>query len=264
MVTIDQLAVKYLPDTWRNPPPAALRAGHGGGDYFEVADFLQAITGNAPCPIGIHEAMDMTLPGLVSQQSMRQGGAWLPVPNSRDWRVGAPEGQLRMRWPAPLLASLLPINLPDGYQLRCFASTDEADYIALMDKAGFTGWTSTNIEDMQRVLLPDGFFLIEHTASGTLVATAMATHKPIQGYPNGAELGWVAADPAHASKGLGFAVCAAVINRFQRAGYRDIYLWTDDARLPALKTYLKMGFVPDIYQASHEARWHDVMEKLGG
>jgi hypothetical protein len=31
------------------------------------------------------KAMDMTLPGLVSQQSVAQGSAWLPVPNSREW-----------------------------------------------------------------------------------------------------------------------------------------------------------------------------------
>jgi hypothetical protein len=29
--------------------------------------------------------MDMTLPGLVSQQSILQAGAWLEVPDSREW-----------------------------------------------------------------------------------------------------------------------------------------------------------------------------------
>ena len=27
----------------------------------------------------------MTLPGLVSQESIRAGGAWLDVPDSRSW-----------------------------------------------------------------------------------------------------------------------------------------------------------------------------------
>ena len=30
-------------------------------------------------------AMDMTLPGLVSQQSIAQNGQWLDVPDSRSW-----------------------------------------------------------------------------------------------------------------------------------------------------------------------------------
>ena len=81
----DDFREKYLPEFWRNASPEARRAGHGGGDYFEILDFLRAIRGEAPCPIGIHEALDMTLPGLVSQQSIRQGGTWLEVPDSREW-----------------------------------------------------------------------------------------------------------------------------------------------------------------------------------
>jgi predicted dehydrogenase len=77
---------EFLPDLWRNPPEAALQAGHGGGDYFEVMDFVDAIQGRKPPTIGIDYAMDMTLPGLVSQESIRQGGAWLPVPDSREWK----------------------------------------------------------------------------------------------------------------------------------------------------------------------------------
>jgi predicted dehydrogenase len=79
------LEANYLPEIWRNPPPAALQAGHGGGDYLEIFDFIRAILGEAPCPIGIHEAMDMTLPGLISQESIRQNGTWLEVPDSRLW-----------------------------------------------------------------------------------------------------------------------------------------------------------------------------------
>ena len=74
----------FLPDMWRDPPRQALVAGHGGSDYFEVMDFVDAIQGKRSPAIGIHEAMDMTLPGLVSQESIRRGGEWLPVPDSRD------------------------------------------------------------------------------------------------------------------------------------------------------------------------------------
>jgi predicted dehydrogenase len=82
---LEELAADHMPDIWRNPTETALKAGHGGGDYFEVMDWLNAIYGDAPCPVGIHEAMDMTLPGLVSQQSIMQDCAWLAVPDSREW-----------------------------------------------------------------------------------------------------------------------------------------------------------------------------------
>jgi predicted dehydrogenase len=76
---------KYMPGIWYRPPKEAKKAGHGGGDFFEVMDFVNAITGKAPCPIGIHEAMDMTLQGLVSQLSAGKKGKWMKVPDSRKW-----------------------------------------------------------------------------------------------------------------------------------------------------------------------------------
>ena len=85
LLEIDSLAERFLPEIWRNPPEEARRAGHGGGDFFEVLDFVRAIRGEARCPLGIDEAMDMTLPGLMSQQSILQEGAWLEVLDSREW-----------------------------------------------------------------------------------------------------------------------------------------------------------------------------------
>ena len=82
---IATLEDEFLPDFWKNASEQARKAGHGGGDYFEVVDFVDAVTGRKPCPIGIHESMDMTLPGLLSQQSILEGGRWVEVPDSREW-----------------------------------------------------------------------------------------------------------------------------------------------------------------------------------
>jgi predicted dehydrogenase len=82
---LDELRDEFLPDFWKEGMERAKAAGHGGGDYFEVLDFVDAITGKRPCPIGIDEAMDMSLPGLVSQQSIQEGGRWIEVPDSRTW-----------------------------------------------------------------------------------------------------------------------------------------------------------------------------------
>ena len=85
LMDVEALRDKYLPEMWRNPSEDVKKAGHGGGDYFEILDFVNAIQGIAPAPIGIHEAMDMTLPGLISQQSISQDGQWIDVPDSRKW-----------------------------------------------------------------------------------------------------------------------------------------------------------------------------------
>ena len=84
-INLDELEGEYLPEIWRDPTEEATKAGHGGGDYFEILDFVNSVTGEKPCPIGIHAAMDMTLPGLISQESIANGGAWMEVPDSRDW-----------------------------------------------------------------------------------------------------------------------------------------------------------------------------------
>ncbi len=82
---LDELADAFLPANWRQHAETAARTGHGGGDYYEVLDFVSALRGDAPAPVGIHEAMDMTLPGLISQQSILQDGRWIEVPDSRAW-----------------------------------------------------------------------------------------------------------------------------------------------------------------------------------
>lgn len=86
LIDTNPVVRKRMPPAWRKPPAEARRAGHGGGDFFEVRDFILAAQGKIPCPIGIHEAMDMTLPGLVSQESIKRGGVWLSVPDSREWK----------------------------------------------------------------------------------------------------------------------------------------------------------------------------------
>jgi len=82
---LEDLADEFLPDEWRNPSPEQLKAGHGGGDYLEIQDFVTAILEGTPPPVGIHEAMDMTLPGLASQDSIACSSVWIDVPDSRDW-----------------------------------------------------------------------------------------------------------------------------------------------------------------------------------
>jgi len=171
--------------------------------------------------------------------------------------------QLEMIWPAHLLEAKLPVSVASGYALRVARSGDEPAFFRLMALAGFADWNMEVLKPWLMKILPDGWFVVIHEQSGELVATTMATHNPSDLHPFGGELGWVAAHPSHTGKGLGLAVCAAVTARFLRAGYRNIYLKTDDFRLPAIKTYLKLGFVPFLeVAADHPGRWQTVCEKL--
>jgi predicted dehydrogenase len=76
---------EHLPEKWRKPPAEAEGAGHWGGDYWEAAEFIEAVVNGTPPPVGIHEAMDFTLPGLMSTESIDRGSVWVDVPDSREW-----------------------------------------------------------------------------------------------------------------------------------------------------------------------------------
>ena len=74
---------QYMPEIWRNPPAEALQAGHGGGDYFEVREFVDSIINNTKSPIDIYESMDMTVPGLISEVSMNRDSIPVELPDFR-------------------------------------------------------------------------------------------------------------------------------------------------------------------------------------
>ncbi len=74
---------EFMPEIWRNPPEEAKKAGHGGGDYFVVREFVDSIISDTKPPIDVYESLEMTAPGLVSETSINQGGVPLPVPDFR-------------------------------------------------------------------------------------------------------------------------------------------------------------------------------------
>jgi len=171
--------------------------------------------------------------------------------------------QLHMTWPKNKLDRPPTWRLPDAYVLRTYREGDEESYIRLMRRAGFSDWSSEHFESTIRCCIPGGLFFVDHDATGEIVATAITTHNPDQWHPFGGELGWVAGDPAHRGKGLGLAVCAAVTRRFLSAGYKEIYLKTDDFRVAATKTYLKLGWRPMYHLPGMNERWEKIYSTLG-
>ena len=63
---------------------AAKRAGHGGGDYWIIRDWITAIETGAPPPIDVYTGLEWTAAGLCSQISIGSGGVPIRVPDFRD------------------------------------------------------------------------------------------------------------------------------------------------------------------------------------
>ena len=151
--------------------------------------------------------------------------------------------QLRMVWPASRLDAAPEAAPPAGYTIRTFRPGDEPQFYELMALAGWPGWDDERLSYSLNRILPDGWYLAVHTASGAVVASAMALHNYKGTFPFWGEVGWLAADPDHSGQGLGRALSACVVRRFVAAGYRLIHLHTEEFRLAAIKTYLKQGVV---------------------
>ncbi|MSP13525.1 MAG: GNAT family N-acetyltransferase [Chloroflexi bacterium] len=176
--------------------------------------------------------------------------------------ANAPYVQLQMVWPEHLLQAPPGVRPPAGYTVRTYRRSDEPRFYEVMALAGWLGWNDEMLQPRLARMLPQGWFMAIHQKSGAIVATAMALHNHSDLHPFGGELSWVAGDPAHAGKGLGRVVCAAVTARFIAAGYRNIYLLTDDWRLPALKTYLKLGYHPFLFTPEMADRWQAICTHL--
>ncbi len=171
--------------------------------------------------------------------------------------------QLQMIWPVTKWETTVRPALAKGYVLRTGRREDAAAVTELLVAAGFAEWNLEMFGQWLDRAIPDGLWVVEHEASGLVVCCTWAVHRPQAIYPFGGELGWVGCRPEHTGKGLSSVTCAAVVQRFRQGGYRCIYLSTDDPRLPAIKTYLKLGWIPNLVEPDMAGRWQAVCEKLG-
>ena len=173
---------------------------------------------------------------------------------------GAGQPQLKMRFGA--FAGLAPVRLAPAYALTTLAQRGAAEWIAVLNATGHLGaWDAHRAEAAlagERPVLAAGTYLI--LAAGRAVATACTI--PPTPAESRSELGWVAVAPSHQGRGLGLQVCRAVLWYARRRGWPATMLYTDDWRLPAIKTYLKLGFEPELTHAGHRARWQAIRRQL--
>lgn len=172
-----------------------------------------------------------------------------------------PERQLRMV--RPDLDHLPGIDVAAGYELRSYRPGDEAAWCEVMNTGIGTDWTAEKCRrDLteREPFLPDGCFFV--TKSGEAVATACAYDVQPEGF-NAAQVHMVCAKPAHRGLGLGRLVTLAVLHYMREHEYAAAFLGTDDFRVPAIKTYLGLGFVPDYIEDSHRKRWSAIFAKIG-
>ena len=83
--SFEDYADEFLPARYATPPEGT---GHWGSDAWPLLDFLDAIDRGVTPPLDVYKALEMTLPGIVSEQSIAQHGDWLAVPDPHTMTAG--------------------------------------------------------------------------------------------------------------------------------------------------------------------------------
>lgn len=166
----------------------------------------------------------------------------------------------------PDLDRLPAVELPKGYSIRTSRSGDDAHWARILGRA-FDDVDTWPVEKFHDVMVDDPawradriFFVCD--AGRTPCATAAAYLTKRWG-PNAGYVHYVAVSPDHRGKRLGYVVSLACLHKFRAEGCDRAVLQTDDFRLPAIRTYLRLDFRPLVIHPNQPARWDAVFERLG-
>ena len=158
------------------------------------------------------------------------------------------------------LTDLPALDLPAGMLLRP-ATLDDLPGLACLLAAAFTEmlWTPQSVH---RALFADltvkQTWVLEDPEKQALVATASVRLLP-ERYPNAGYLHWVGTHPLYRGRKLGKTISLAVLHAFQALGCTSAVLETQDFRLPAIRVYQGLGFVPEHTHESHMPRWRAIL-----
>ena len=157
------------------------------------------------------------------------------------------------------------VTLPSGYKFINFTGVEE-DYaswkkivveppVPPFDGDEYWRMAIDVYSDLDLVLEKDMFFVINDKGERVATVTTI-THANNTGY-----LHRVKMLSSERGKGIGQAIANFSIEEFRRRNINEVYLTTDDFRVPAVKTYLKAGYRPIIY-TDPESNMLERWEKL--
>lgn len=163
----------------------------------------------------------------------------------------------------PHLQDLLTPAFPEGYRLHQVTDPEQAAELGrLLSDAFEEIWDAERVnKELIQALDVHAVFVLKH--KGKMVATASSQFRrhrsPTSGYVH-----WVGTHPDYRGQRLAYGLVARVLQDFAERGYQDAYLETQPYRLPAIKTYLRLGFIP-VYQfegQGFQAVWSEIFRNL--
>jgi mycothiol synthase len=187
------------------------------------------------------------------------------LPDSADGAVEYAHSLVLLR---PAVDDVAVRKVPDGYEVRLAVPDDEPAIATTLTAAFEPTSTQVQVFDIARVRrelteAPDVDATFVAVWQGQAVATASSRWVPDR-FPGAGYVHWVGTDPAHKRRGLAGALLGEVFAHFVKAGRTRAVLETEDHRLPALHSYLRLGFTP-VYEVAgedHRPRWSAIFQHL--
>lgn len=172
----------------------------------------------------------------MRQLMMRYEGGALPVPENKGYAVRNYEAADH----DGMLQALVPLTLK-------LYSDDELCSVIIRHSGVRPESVFVAVEDGRVIGTATGY---THESDGTRPAD------------DGGTLHMVSALPEASGRGVGRAVCTAVVNYLLSIGCKYIDLTTDDFRKSAIVTYTRLGFRPFIDDGDMQERWAKLAAEL--
>ena len=167
----------------------------------------------------------------------------------------------QLRMVRPNLDGLPQVEIPEGYELRTYQEGDDVHWANVITDS-FGG--ERTAEDARRDIMdrdvfePKGLYFA--TYQGTPVGTTCAWRDTLDETEVGI-VHMVGVHSDHTGHRLGKCVTLSVLLYLRERGFKCAKLGTDDFRLPAIKTYLNLGFLPVYVDVTQPERWRTIFEK---
>lgn len=170
--------------------------------------------------------------------------------------------QLIMRWKNDGQPTKQPVA-PEGCEILNFTELDDAvnKWLDIV-QYGLTQGRCTE-ECYKKAMLDEPFysedkcfFIVEYDkAVATL--TVLCDYEKKEGY-----IHMVACQESARGKGYGTLLNRIAEYTLKKEEMETAYLTTDDWRIPAIKSYLRIGFKPDLSTDDFKLRWRKIYEQL--
>ena len=171
--------------------------------------------------------------------------------------------QLIMRWRNDGIEAVFPQTV-ENCQIVSFQQLENAmeQWLEIVQYGLSEGKKDADFYQKTMTALPlyreDKCFFVLENGQAVATLTVICDYEKKEGY-----IHMVACHASARGKGYGTLLNRIAEYTLKREGMNTAYLTTDDWRIPAIKSYLRIGFLPDLSTEDFQERWTKIYKQLG-